>query len=160
MKYLHQDAKISPCGRYRYRLSRVWDIHNPALVWCMLNPSTADGNADDATIRRVVGFSGLWGYGGVVIVNLFAFRATDPRKLKQNVDIVGPLNDEYISKVSANQQVVAAWGANAISSREHQVANLIWQVGGRLSCLGLTKDRHPLHPLRLPKTSTLQFYVP
>src|SRR5262249_62207047 len=71
-------AGFSRCGRYRYWLTRTWDAARPAVCWLMLNPSTADAARDDPTIRRCIGLARRWGHGGIVVVNLFAWRAPDP----------------------------------------------------------------------------------
>ena len=76
----HGGARLSECGRYRYSLWRVWDAGLPSLAWCLLNPSTADAEREDATTRRLRGFCRAWGYGGYLLVNLFALRATDPAR--------------------------------------------------------------------------------
>ncbi|MDB5297796.1 MAG: hypothetical protein JWO31_3779 [Phycisphaerales bacterium] len=73
-------AVLSPCERYRYVLHRWWDESKPAVCWLMLNPSTADAATDDPTIRKCCGFARAWGAGGIAVVNLFALRATDPRR--------------------------------------------------------------------------------
>ena len=99
-------------GQYRYLLWRYWG-EAKRLVWVLLNPSTADARQDDPTIRRCVGFAKGWGYDGIQVVNLFAYRATDPRELKAVVDPVGPRNDEFIERAArGHEMVVVAWGAN------------------------------------------------
>lgn len=88
-------AGISECGTYRYWLCREWSPGLDSLVWLMLNPSTADATQDDPTIRRCMGFARRWGYGGITVVNLYAYRATNPRDLLTAADPVGPENDRY-----------------------------------------------------------------
>jgi hypothetical protein len=83
-------ALLSECGQYRYRLWRLWDALAPVMVWVLLNPSTADADTDDPTVRKCVGFARAHRYGGVVLVNLFAWRATDPKQLRIVNDPVGP----------------------------------------------------------------------
>src|SRR5687768_14824465 len=78
---VERDARFSDCGTYRYNLTRLWDARLIRVCWVMLNPSTADQHEDDATIRRCIGFSRSWGAGALTVVNLFAFRATQPRDL-------------------------------------------------------------------------------
>lgn len=82
-------AVLSPCGRYRYELTRRW-APGPLVGWVMLNPSRADAHTDDPTVRRCVGFAHRWGYGGLIIRNLYALRATDPAALADHLDPVGP----------------------------------------------------------------------
>jgi hypothetical protein len=76
-------AELSACRTYRYRLWRQWDADLAPVVWVMLNPSTADESADDPTIRKCIGFAQRWGYGGIEVVNLYAYRSPDPRQLKK-----------------------------------------------------------------------------
>ncbi|WP_283195515.1 DUF1643 domain-containing protein [Rhizobium sp. AN80A] len=110
-------ATISDCTRYRYELRRVWDANQRLLVVCMLNPSTADAEKDDPTIRELTYFAKLWGYGGLLIVNLYAFRASQPREMmaQDGNIIVGPKNGEFIEAAFTfarhqNTRILAAWG--------------------------------------------------
>lgn len=147
---MYGTANISPCGRYRYTLRRVWDAALPEVSFIMLNPSTADAETDDPTIRRVVGFARSWGFGSVSVFNLFALRATDPselfRTVKAQEETGGPENDRVLASIPADRVVVAAWGtwAEEFTARERYVRDMF---KGRLRCLGLTKDGHPRHPL-------------
>jgi len=103
-------AEISVCDTYRYLLGRQWDIKLPLLGWLILNPSTADTLVDDATIRKCCAFARLLGCGGIMVANLFAFRATDPRELYKHADAVGPENDEAILKMAKEcPTIIAAW---------------------------------------------------
>lgn len=164
MNYLQASAAISACGLYRYELVRTWDVQLPPVVFCMLNPSTADGEQDDPTIRRCVGFAKQWGYGGLVVVNLFAFRATEPRDLFKAADPVGPDNDAIILGHARVRTVVCAWGASVASSprpalkdRAFIVRQNLDEIGATYH-LGLTKDGHPKHPLYLSaKCSPISF---
>lgn len=159
-------AVISECGLYRYRLERTWHRGAGVVCWIMLNPSTATAEQDDPTIRRCVSFARSWGAGGIVVVNLFAYRATDPKTLfdvfyrKQfsgpdgavcyhNGDPVGPENDAAILDAAiGSPAVVAAWGAHGVMMlRDAHVLDLLWGYGIRPQCLGLTKDGQPRHPL-------------
>jgi hypothetical protein len=119
----------------------------------MLNPSTADAEEDDPTIRRCMGFAKAWGCGGVNVVNLYAWRATLPSEMFRaqidELDIVGPENDDYLlaCRMASHQDqtpVVAAWGTNARSERVDQVLELL---GPGLQCLGRNQDGSPKHPL-------------
>ncbi|OYO21954.1 hypothetical protein CGZ93_08440 [Enemella dayhoffiae] len=144
-------AVLSADLRYRYRLERTWGEQRPPALFVMLNPSTADAAVDDPTIRRCCGFAKAWGHGGLVVVNLFAFRATDPRDLFTADDPVGPDNDRHlIEAASVAEVVVAAWGAQAPAWRVEQV---LPQLGERVVALALTKAGHPRHPLYLPASS-------
>lgn len=152
-------ARLSSCGRYRYTLSRRWGMKGRPLLWVMLNPSTADAEQDDATIRRVTRFSQNWGYPGLVVCNLFAWRATDPRELLRvapNDDVVGPRNDYWLGRSAATCGcVVVAWGAYGAqhSARVGEVLHLLRKRP--LYCLGHTKNFQPAHPLRLPADTPL-----
>ena len=97
-KYSETDAPITEDGKYRYYLTRVWDYKKPTLLFIMLNPSIADSNNDDPTIRRVVDFAEYWGYGGIYVGNLYAFRSTDPKGLLKTDDSKGPENEKNIKK--------------------------------------------------------------
>lgn len=143
-------AVISACGKYRYRLGRTWDAALRPACFVMLNPSTADATEDDPTIRRCIGFAKSWGCGGIVVVNLFAYRATDPKQLLKAADPVGPDNDEHIrAAVVECHPVVAAWGVHGVlRQRDGRVKWLLERWGVLPKCLGKTKDgRHPRHPL-------------
>lgn len=149
---VERDALLSDDGHYRYTLTRVWDHSLPVVVWVMLNPSIADALLDDPTIGRCVSFAKAWGYGGIVVVNLFACRATEPADIGTFIDPIGPDNDRHLFAATAGCDVVAAWGASVPHYWRHRpaaVAELLRQRGARLFHLGLTKDGHPRHPLYL-----------
>jgi len=160
---MRRAATISGCGRYRYRLSRAWGTSLPAATFIMLNPSTADADVDDPTIRRCIGYARAWGCGALVVVNLYAWRATDPAELAAADDPVGPRNDESIARAAAaaarrGEPLVAAWGANATPQR---VAHVLALPGmGRLTALALCKNGQPRHPLYLPAGITPQPWGP
>lgn len=142
------EATFSPCLDYRYLLTREWDRSKPRAVWIMLNPSTASADEDDPTVRRTQTFSLAWGFGGVVVLNLFALRSTDPKALYAHPSPIGPENDAAMEAVVSESRtgiVVAAWGVHgAHLGRGDQVRDL---VNALLSVLGLTKAGHPRHPL-------------
>src|ERR1700677_1476546 len=96
---VRKNAMISPCEKYRYRLERFWGPGH-ALPFVMLNPSTADANIDDPTIRRCMGFSRREGAGGIIVVNLFAYRATEPSDLPAGAERIGPENEFYLHAVA------------------------------------------------------------
>lgn len=123
----------------------------------MLNPSTADATLDDPTIRRCRGFAKGWGMGGLVVVNLFAFRATSPAALKSSADPVGPENDDAIhDAVVGSRAVVAAWGVHGrLLGRADQVLGLLREIGREPMCLGVTKDGYPRHPLYVRRDARL-----
>ena len=155
------DAVISDNGLYRYQLRRGWDSAKPWLDWIMLNPSTADGTKDDATIRRATRFARGWGYGGIEVYNLFAYRATDPEELKIAIDPVGPKNDYFLSMLTGD--IVLAWGSTGgrFPSRVREVTlQLRRSIPIKLYCLGKTKNGEPLHPLRLSAFTKLKEWRP
>lgn len=147
-------ARFSPCRRYRYTLTReVSPVGGRgALCVVMLNPSTATAEADDPTIRRVKGFARTWGYQSVGIVNLFAWRSTDPRRLLFVEDPIGPENDARIREIASNANaVLVAWGLRgAHRGRDTEVLALLASIGVAPLCLGTTKGGHPRHPLYAP----------
>jgi hypothetical protein len=151
MLYLQSSATLSECGVYRYDLRRVWDESRPACVFVMLNPSTADADQDDATIRRCVGFADAWGCGSLTVVNLFALRSTEPRALYAHPDPVGPDNDRVIrDRVGGSGIAIAAWGIHGeFQNRGLAVLAMIESTGRELHCLGQTQKWHPKHPLYL-----------
>ena len=156
-------AYLSPCGTYRYVLWRDWDTNKPPLTFIMLNPSTADAMVDDPTIRRCIGFAERFGYGGITVVNLFAFRATNPVELRSTPDPVGPENDRWIRNavfgaVEQKVPVVCAWGTQGGAQADAMKTKLI-MAGANAVALGITKDGHPRHPLYLPNDSQMIKYV-
>lgn len=141
-------------GEYRYSLTRVWDTTLPTVTFVLLNPSTADAVRLDPTLRRCVGFAKRDRYGGMVIVNLYAFRTKDPKVMMAATDPVGPDNDRVLAGVAGT--VVAGWGTNADPARVTRVVPLL----PRLHALGATKDGHPRHPLYVPAAAPLIEWMP
>lgn len=149
-------ADLSPDGVYRYWLGRRW-ADGETLRFIMLNPSTADADLDDPTIRKCVGFARRLGYSAIGVMNLFAYRATDPKELvramKAGVDVVGPETDARLgtmlrSNLALGNGVVAAWGAQ--SGIDERVREVLRMEGSRALCtLGLTAKGVPRHPLML-----------
>lgn len=178
------NAVLSTCGRYRYSLFRPVHLMTPAnvvrsLCWVMLNPSTADALWDDPTIRKVMGFTHRAGYDAFHVVNLFPYRATDPRVLRDllkgrtpnltNVFGEGLKNEKTIkSLVVASTGIVCAWGAQPWAREQASVVNMwisdvtFYQGAGRrpIYCLGLTKGGDPKHPLMLSYSTKLVPYQP
>ena len=93
---IERGAVFSPNGVYRYSLSRVWKREKGLVLFLLLNPSTADANVLDPTLRRCMSFAEAWGYGGILVGNIFALRSTDPQFLYLSRDPIGPTNDFYI----------------------------------------------------------------
>lgn len=138
-------------GPYRYRLWREWEP-GPRIAFVMLNPSTADAEEDDPTIRRCVGFAKALGAGAIDVVNLFALRATDPRELAKHSAPVGPENDAWIVTAALEcEMVICAWGAHAHArDRATRVLGILRCANRQPMCLRQTKAGHPAHPLYLP----------
>lgn len=151
------DAIVSPDGLYRYALTRKWE-DGPDLVWVMLNPSTADATEDDPTIRKCQKFAQTWGFSGISVVNLFAYRATDPADLLLVDDPVGPGNDVVLQAVFEEAgNVMAAWGAATVATyRADPVLDLMADANRTPYVLGLTKAGAPRHPLYIRDTTSPQ----
>ena len=150
MKYLHSAASIDRSGVYRYNLERVWKVQGPRLCFIMLNPSTADATINDPTIARCSVIAERLGYAGMEVVNLFAYRATNPVALKKARYPVGLDNDKYISQgVRRADAVLLAWGNHGShQDRDKKVLNLMGDTINAF-CLGTTKLNQPRHPLYL-----------
>lgn len=150
-------ATISPCGRFRYSLGRTWAAGAP-LVFVMLNPSTADADIDDPTIRRCAGFARSHGFGGINVVNLFAFRATKPKDLRAAGWPVGPDNDAHILQAARSAGAVCvAWGDNAAGlQRPLTVLQLLAGEGIQPQVLDVTARGIPRHPLMLSAACRLR----
>lgn len=141
-------ANFSVCRTWRYTLRRTWDRTKPPLIVVGLNPSTADEDSDDPTIRKCVKFGKSWGYGGLLMLNAYAFKATNPTDLWLVKYPVGPDNDEWLIRAPfmyPESIVLAAWGTNIKPEREAEVVELL--PPDRLKCLEITKNGHPKHPL-------------
>lgn len=145
----HRGADLSPCGTYRYKLWRTWNPSIAPVCFIMLNPSTADATDDDRTISKCIKYARRWGAGGLVVANLYAYRATDPRGLLSAPDPVGPHNDAAIRDIaSIPGRIIAAWGAHTgIDARVAHVRTLL--AARTLEALRITKDGAPGHPLYL-----------
>lgn len=146
---MHRTAQFSDDRKYRYALWRIWDNSKPHVLFIGLNPSTADETKNDPTIRRCIQFAMDWGYGGICMANLFAFRATDPKIMKQSIEPIGPENNMWL--ITLNQGTcltIAAWGINGnYLGRDKDVIKLL----PNMWCLGTTKNGYPKHPLYLRK---------
>ena len=147
---MRSGAHFSRCRTWRYALWREWAHARARVMLIGLNPSTADAQRDDPTIRRCIGFARDWGFGGVWVLNLFAFRATEPADLKAAADPVGPRNDWWLRRVALQSgRIVACWGNHgAFLGRSTRVRALL---GDRLEIIRLNASGEPAHPLYLPK---------
>lgn len=160
-------AVISDCGKYRYRLERhAIGSGAGAVAWIMVNPSTADAANDDATIRRVIGFSDRLGFGWLIVGNVFAYRSTDIKGLASVNDPIGPDNEQHLREIMREAQtVIVAWGPVAKVPKLHRrryqrVVRIAQELGVTLHCLGTANDGHPRHPLMLSYSSELQPWSP
>lgn len=155
-------AVISSCRRYRYTLTRTWDGDLPILVFVMLNPSKADAQVNDPTIRRCIRFAADNGYGGILVVNVFAYRATDPEDLPLDDDeACGELNCYYTVDAFQDRDVCFAWGAS--KRVDHQMAFDMLRVARTwaksIKCLGKTASGAPRHPLYVKASQALEDYL-
>lgn len=181
--YVNKGAIISACGTYRYRLWREWrgvagDNHwrwfdavdgaghqlgEPmSMVFIMLNPSTADGEYDDATIRRCVSFAKREGYDRMEVLNLFAYRTKSPKELMNlhgSVNPEGPDNQDYFDQVvfESGNRIVCAWGAHGHHLGQHETVKG-WLPNKKWWCFGRTAKGFPKHPLYLPQDAQLEIY--
>lgn len=155
-------ATFSHDRQYRYTLHRTWEADKGFVNFIGLNPSTADENVDDPTIRRCIRFARDWGYGGLVMTNLYAARTTIPSALGLEVDPVGPGNDAAIFHMAqASRLIVCAWGAWPGPDRARPVLTVRKFLAGLdLHVLGLTAHGSPRHPLYMPASSTPQPWTP
>ncbi|UTA47198.1 DUF1643 domain-containing protein [Simiduia sp. 21SJ11W-1] len=138
-------AHLSPCRQYRYALWRTWDTRLARVMFIGLNPSTADETQDDPTLRRCMNFARQWGYGGLVMANLFAFRATAPDAMKQAADPIGPQNNRWLKKLANESDlVIAAWGNHGDFMGRATAVRKRFSV---LHCLKINSTGTPGHPL-------------
>ncbi|MBW4652020.1 MAG: DUF1643 domain-containing protein [Kaiparowitsia implicata GSE-PSE-MK54-09C] len=153
-------AIFDPTGRYRYRLWRSWERAAPRLMVVMLNPSTADATHNDATLRRCVGLSQVWGFGALDVVNLFAACATRPADLRRIPQPVGKENDHTICRtVEKADAILLAWGNGGTwQGRDRTLLTLLYTVAPHKPqyCLGFTQARQPRHPLYVSRHTLLQ----
>ena len=148
------NAVFSPCQQYRYELREVWDPAGPLVLWLLMNPSVACVEYSDPTLRKTGSFARAWGYGGQLVGNVHAYRATDKRRLLEVDDPVGPENDRMILKMAAEAKaIVLAYGQppKALRARGSEVVALLRHHPG-LCHLRLAQDGTPVHPLYLPST--------
>lgn len=147
---MEAEAYISECGLFRYLLTRTWDAALPALVFTMLNPSKADAKRNDPTILKCVTVARFLGYGGIVVVNLYPYRATNPKELRKN--LLPELNHLILEMVfhTANR-IICAWGANARGDPQAvKVLQMIRKTSKSPEALRLLNDGTPEHPLFIP----------
>jgi hypothetical protein len=165
-----REAVVRDDQKYRYTLYREWaegvdkEVFGVRVLnFVMLNPSKADGKIDDPTVRKCIGFAQRNGYNAIRIVNLFAFRATDPKELRKEYvnggDVVGPSNDAYVRELPPDETVVVAWGATFQHEFfvKRRVRDTLALLNRKLYCLCKTKDGHPGHPVMLKYGPLVEF---
>lgn len=146
-KTLKSGAVFSDCREYRYVLWRIWDDHAPKVMFIGLNPSTADEKDDDPTIRRCIGFAKSWGFGGIYMLNIFAYKAARPEKLKKAVDPAGSENDLYLARYAEKSSlIIGAWGNHG--NYLNRGSEVMKKFPG-MHILKMTKQNQPAHPLYL-----------
>ena len=152
-------AILSQDRKYRYALWRRWDYNAPYCLFVGLNPSTANEYEDDPTIRRCKRFASDWGYGAVVMANLFALRATDPKVMMSHREPIGIDNDVWLQDLARSAElIVCAWGTKGGHlHRDRHVASIL--AAHEVHCLGTTKDEHPRHPLYIKADKCLEKYT-
>ena len=156
-------AIISECGRYRTTLWRTFDGARSPMAFCMLNPSTADANVDDPTIRRCREFARRESAGGIIVVNLSPWRATDPRDLERayqaHEDVLwAERNEDAVATAwRLSGKFVVAWGASVRPWME-KAAFMVRRTAPERYCLGKTKMGEPRHPLYLSRATPLESY--
>ena len=138
-------ARLSRCRTYRFALWRTWNADLKSVMFVGLNPSTADESRDDPTLVRCINYAKSWGYGGVCMANLFAFRATLPADLKTAKAPVGRQNDRWLVRLASESGLlIAAWGNDGLYlDRASQVRRLL----PKMHCLAINKTGEPAHPL-------------
>ena len=140
-----KSAIISECGQYRYELKRIWDPSKPWVLFVCLNPSTADHEKEDNTSRVCINYARRWGYGGLVIANLFAYRSTDKSKIYEVYDPVGPENDTHLQRLGIEAgEIVCAW-TNDGAYNDRDLAVMAMLINPK--CLTKLKSGRPGHPL-------------
>ena len=142
-------ALYSNCLRYRYSLTRIWDLKGKRVHFVMLNPSTATEIQNDPTVERCERRARTLGYGAFCVTNIFAWRDTDPKKMRSALDPIGSHNDEAITKACDwADKTIAAWGTHGTHmERGAYVEKLLGRLNKSVFHLGLSKDGHPKHPL-------------
>jgi hypothetical protein len=150
---MKSDAKFSECRKYRYTLWRIWEEEDPYCAFIGLNPSTADIQYNDPTIQRCVNNAMDWGFGGLLMLNLFAYRSTDPQDLYKQEDPIGEENDKCITDLVKNSgMTIAAWGNHGkYLDRDKSVLKMLSTIK-EIHCLDTNKDESPKHPLYIPKS--------
>ncbi|EKC6206086.1 TPA: DUF1643 domain-containing protein [Escherichia coli] len=157
---VNKDAIFSVCGKYRYAISRTWDAAKPYALFIGLNPSYADAELDDPTLKRCISFAQSWGFGGVRIANLFAYVCTDRFEMMRFPEPVGADNDKYLAELIAGAGiVVAAWGNEGRHLKRSAVVRAFLPVDTK--CFKINATGEPMHPLYVHgDTKLIPFLMP
>jgi len=157
---IKKGAILSDDRKHRFILTRTWDADRPQVLFIGVNPSTADENNDDPTIRRCIGFAKRWDFGGLMMANLFSIRATDPKEMKASDEPNLEINDLWLKNAATKCSfVVAAWGNHGKHlNRDKEVRELMRVYEVPLFCFGITKSKQPLHPLYQKNDAKLYGY--
>jgi hypothetical protein len=141
---MYKHAILSKDNKYRYQLSRIWDEEKPKVLFIMLNPSIADTDIDDPTIRKVITFAKSWDYGGIFVGNLYAFRSTDPKVLRYINNPIGEDNIQHIQHlIGLTERVIYAWG------NHQKEPSWLCDLVDIPYCIDVSKNGIPKHPLYL-----------
>lgn len=149
---IKSSAVISQCGLYRYELRREWSSRRPPFCALLLNPSKADARRNDPTIIRLMRRANSLGFGSLIVINLGAGRATDPKQWLAMADPIGPDNFDHIKTAlveaaNRNGMVLVGWGRHARQSEVQRIILLARRCGIILYCMGKTLSGQPIHPL-------------
>jgi hypothetical protein len=155
---LERTAIFDQTGQYRYQLTRRWQNHGPNVAFVMLNPSRANAQQDDPTLRACIQFAQRWEYASLAVVNLFGYCTAQPAVLKTVADPVGPDNDDYLlSIVREADRVVLAWGnGGSWVGRDRTILTLLRPYQAKLSYLQINRSGQPRHPLYINRSLSLQ----
>lgn len=158
----YSGAEFSECRKFRYSLWRIWDERKKGIAFVGLNPSTADEVKNDPTVSRCINFAKRWGYGRMWMLNIFAYRSTDPKNLYGDLCPIGQYNNLKIVEVCKEvEKVVLCCGVHGkYTNRFKEVCDLMfdYKIHNKLYCFGLTKKGYPRHPLYLPNNIELEKY--
>lgn len=152
-------AIFSPSKKYRYVLKRQWQDGDNFCMFICLNPSTADENKDDPTVRKIINYAKRWGFDGVFVLNLFAYRSTDKSRLKYVEAPIGFYNDDYLKEyINKASQIIVAWGRDGRAVNHHWERLVKCLLPKDVYCLGINKDGTPKHPLYLSDITERRLY--
>lgn len=156
---MKKSAIFDETKKYRYVLTRQWGNNKNFVNFVLLNPSTADENLDDPTIKACIRFANNWGYDGIWVTNLFAFRATKPHDLIQCSSPVGNQNNKYLEKYSKkSKMVIIAWGNHGnFLNRDKEVIKILSKIKN-LYCIDITTKGNPKHLLYINRNTKYKKY--